>query len=586
MYLVFAMAPETQPDAFGYHLRLVSGYARLHIFPNRIAFYDMLPQGMEMLFVPAFEVGGAAAAKLVHFAFLIATIPLLREIARELALPERAGSTAAALFFLAPVAGVAGTAAYTDAGLVCATCAVLYLLIRWDRERLPSLLLCAAMNAGFCYALKPTFGWVAVVALCFVAMRSRRCGPALGFAAMAALVILPWVARAWLLSGNPFAPFLNARFPNPVSTPELEWQLAERYSAFRPGFSWRTALFDYTVAGGNQGLLGAGFLLLPLALLSLCGRAGKWLVSSAALLAVPVAANTGTRFLLPALAPASLAMASVLPGPVGIAVITLQAISAAPPVMDLYDRRHEWRLGKVPVEAALGLMPEDDWLNQTVPGFSVTRMITGNTEAGAKIFACAAVPEFYIPRELLIYWHSVAAQRFTDALHFAHMSHGTRARMLSWRWNGGDYQSLRLTALSDLRIVEASFASANLPTQSWKMFRPGESISLPATPRATGADLLIWPGDQARADTEALSRGGRWQALGSSAERCARKIDVRRDATAYIRRSGYRYILIPVADDAFAEIGEDMAQHPVEWGVEAAGKSGKMWLFHILPDLI
>jgi hypothetical protein len=52
-YFVNALAPETTPDGVTYHLGLVREYVRLGGFPDRIAFYDMVPQGMEMLFTAA-----------------------------------------------------------------------------------------------------------------------------------------------------------------------------------------------------------------------------------------------------------------------------------------------------------------------------------------------------------------------------------------------------------------------------------------------------------------------------------------------------------------------------------------------------
>jgi hypothetical protein len=176
-YLIYALAPEIQADAAGYHLRVVSDYVRLHGFGSRDGFYDVLPQGMEMLFVPAFALGAGPAAKLVHFAFLVATVPLIRELGREAGLSDFRSSAAAVIFFLAPVCGIAGTSAYTDAGLVCSCCAVLYLLVRWDRERSSGLLICAAINAGFCYAIKPTFGWVPLASVVFVALRTRTVKP-------------------------------------------------------------------------------------------------------------------------------------------------------------------------------------------------------------------------------------------------------------------------------------------------------------------------------------------------------------------------------------------------------------------------
>jgi len=72
-YLVHAMAPEIQPDATTYHLGLVREWLRLGGFPARAGFYEMLPQGLEMLFTPAYAIGRHSAAKLVHFGFLVMT---------------------------------------------------------------------------------------------------------------------------------------------------------------------------------------------------------------------------------------------------------------------------------------------------------------------------------------------------------------------------------------------------------------------------------------------------------------------------------------------------------------------------------
>ena len=52
-----ALAPEIQPDAIGYHLGLVAQYLRLGKFPDRIDFYGILPEGMEMLYLFAFAFG-------------------------------------------------------------------------------------------------------------------------------------------------------------------------------------------------------------------------------------------------------------------------------------------------------------------------------------------------------------------------------------------------------------------------------------------------------------------------------------------------------------------------------------------------
>ena len=565
-YFIYALAPEIQADAAGYHLRLVSEYVRHHTFTARTGFYDVLPQGMEMLFVPAFAIGAGSAAKLVHFAFLLLTIPLIRELAREAALTSFNACAAAALFFLAPVCAIDGTSAYTEAALVCAACSTVYLLVRWRRNPSRDLVVAAAINAAFCYAIKPTFAWVALCALVFISIRNRKAAAL--FATIALACIAPWLIRAQILGGSPAAPFLTHWLPNRVLTPDLEQQLAAQYSAFRPGFSWPDALLRYTLFGDNQGVFGPAFLLIPVALFSLAKR--RWLPICATLLTLPFLLNTGARFLMPAMALMAIAVASVLPRPACFALIVVQAIAA-------YSRPGDWSLGPVPLDAALRIEPEDHYLARSIKGFTAAAMLQQNTPVNAKILACTALPEAYIPRELLTWWHSRKAQQFADALHFAMMSQGTRARLISWRWRENQYPSFRLTALSDLRVVSASLA-----LNSWTMHKPGESITLPTPPGASGADLLIWPGDQARARTEVLYPSGVWSEPQGKVERTAQYIDLRRDATAYIRRDGYHYIAIPVIDDPFAEIGIDMVRHPADWDVTIAGEAEGLYLLRIV----
>ncbi len=585
-YFVYALAPEIQADAAGYHLRLVSDYVRLHALTPKAGFYDVLPQGMEMLFVPAFAFGAGSAAKLVHFAFLIAAIPLIRELAREAGVSNAGGCAAAAIFFLAPVCAIDGTSAYTDAGLVCACCSVLILMIRWNRERAPVLMVCAAINAGFCYAVKPTFGWVAVVAVVFIAVRERRAKSSPVFGCVVLVCASPWLLRAHSLAGSITAPFLSQWLPNSVLTPDLENHLAAQYSAFRPAFHWSQAWLGYTLTDTNQGVFGPAFLLLPVALIALAKPRLRWLGFSAMLLTIPFLFNTGARFLMPAMAVAAVALMSVLPRRIAFAVVTLQALAATPLVLDGYVHPGGWRLGRPPLAAALRIEPEDTYLRRSIDGFAAAKMAGASTPPGARIFACVSLAEAYIPRELLTWWHSRQAQKFTDSLQFAMMSQGTRARLVSWRWPRNQYQSLRITALSDLRLISANLTANAARPSSWQMHKSGETVNLSAPPGAHGADLLIWPGDQALERTEVLLPSGSWSAPDGVAERSACYIDLRKDATAYIRRSGFDYILIPVAESAFAPIGIDMVRHPEQWGVSIAGEADGVYLLRIREALL
>src|SRR6266852_571775 len=112
LYLIHALAPEVQPDAITYHLGLVAEYARLGRFPDRVGFFEMLPQGMEMLFLFAFVIGKHSAAKLVHLGFLLATVPLMIELGRRMQVPDRLSCAAAAFYFCAPVVWTTGSSTY------------------------------------------------------------------------------------------------------------------------------------------------------------------------------------------------------------------------------------------------------------------------------------------------------------------------------------------------------------------------------------------------------------------------------------------------------------------------------------------
>jgi hypothetical protein len=82
LYLVFALAPPTAPDAIGYHLGLASEWLRSgSLARSAVGYYDVIPHGLETLFMAAAAIGGLSAASLVHFAFLLATLPLIAGVA-------------------------------------------------------------------------------------------------------------------------------------------------------------------------------------------------------------------------------------------------------------------------------------------------------------------------------------------------------------------------------------------------------------------------------------------------------------------------------------------------------------------------
>ena len=67
LYFFNAWAPEISPDGSSYHLPMIAGYLRVHAFeavPTNV--YSTLSEGVELIFMPAFAIGGGSAAALVH----------------------------------------------------------------------------------------------------------------------------------------------------------------------------------------------------------------------------------------------------------------------------------------------------------------------------------------------------------------------------------------------------------------------------------------------------------------------------------------------------------------------------------------
>lgn len=579
-YLIYAVAPDTQPDSARYHLADVVGYLRTHSLSRHISFYELLPQGPEMLYSLAFAIGAHSAAKLVHFAFLVSVVPLVRAMGAEAGVSPTGSAAAGLLMFLSPVAAIAGTSAYTDLALVACCCSVFYLLVRWRREPSPVLLLMAGLNAGFCYSVKPTFGHVAIAGLIYVAWFAAPRGRAvLTFLGAAALPTLPWLVRAWLLSGNPFAPLLNAFFPHDGLDAANDTFLFHFFGVLNPDFRWRTMLLDYSFLGGNQGLLGMAFVLLPLGLLALRTKGGRRLVAYSALLALPVITNTGSRFVLPATAPLALAMTSVLPGPAAIALVAIQGVAAIRPVVQLYNKRDYWELPELPLNAALRIEPETDYLHRVVLRDSWTNDIIHNsTPPGAKVLSLDNVADGYLDRYVLGYWTSEQGSAMRSALDVGML--GPLACMSStFAWPAGQYRELRLTAST----AEAPIEWQVLPgdTQlSWQGILKKDTPTEMALPPGSSGAVILSVG-ALTPKVEGLTEGGRWQTLTTSIPPTTAPRDIRRDTTAFMARQGFRYLLVANAASPFAKMGTAMTADPEGWGVKRLNYHGDVGLFRV-----
>jgi hypothetical protein len=612
---VHAMAPEVMPDGVTYHLGLPVEWLRLGHFPKRIGFYEMLPQGLEMLFGFAFAFGRHSAAKLVHFAFLVLTLPLGLFAARLLEIPRTAAMAGLMFYLCSPVAGISGSSAYNDAALVFFLLGAFTLMVLWWRERATLVLAHAGLLAGFCYGIKMT-GGIAVVAVVAVALAGRAWKAVAAAAGAACIGVLPWVGRAWWLTGNPVAPLLNRWFPNPWFHQSTEEHLA-RYLRSYEGVTWANVPYVLALDGQRlQGLIGPALFLTPLALLALRKRSGRRLLGSAALAAAPWVLNIGARFFMPAWIFLSLALAVALPLRVCVGAALLQALLCFPPVLDLYVSPGAWRLHGWPWQAALRVEPETQYLRQTHWEYGVSELLQKSVRPDDKVLGLFPVSTAYSPTVPWGPLPNAESENASAALTLAATAEPKDFVEMRSDWVE---QSLKRVRLRLKRAPERvwSLTEVNLwrgkervePSPKWTMDawpNPWETpLALDgqlatrwqpwqdATPgmyydvvfdgpiSLTGATAAMLSSEGPPSiEVYGQDASGAWKRF--PAEESSKSVEgIKRQAMRYLKRRGYHWIIVQGGAAGNGLVAQKMLERPDLWGVQLAGQYANVYLFKI-----
>ncbi len=618
VYLVNALAPEMSPDGAAYHLPLVARSLRAHGF-ERITwnFYASLPQGIELLFLPAFALGRDSAAAMVHFLFLL-DLPLLMFChGRRFGFPVPAAA-AAFLVFASPLVGLDGTSAYVDVAAAAVLFALVHLLALWEAEPAPRLLVPIGMLAGFALAAKYTAAIAIPYALGVILWRLGRARrpllrPALLVSALAALFVLPWMIKNAVFVSNPLAPFANRQFPNPYVHVSFEREYRanlRHYVLTGPA----AAPLELTLKGERlQGFFGPVFLLMPLALLSAKRRHGRRLLLAGAVFALPWFLNIGTRFLIPALPPFALALALALERPAAL----LPALSLLHAVLSWYAAPIRYfdpyapRLDAFPWRAALRLEPEDAYLSRRTPGYLVDRMIERIVPPGESVLSLASVPEAWTARRILVAYQSARNQTLADMLGTALRS-PPALQALEFRFAERSVRRLRavqtapedghIWSVSEFQVWckgqpvlfrpgwvsaarpnpwEAALAfDGNLATrwQSWQNAAPGMFLEIDfAAPQSIDEVRLLSTAD-ARAVHLQVDESGEWRTLPVRPSGTAVPApDLRAAATRALIAGGIHYLLVPPT--AFGASG--FYEEAAAWGMQLVGESAGARLYRL-----
>jgi len=624
--VTWALAPEFSPDGATYHLGVMSRYYREHaMVPTPTHMYGMLSQGMDLLFLFAFSIGRHSAAALTHCIFLLA-LPLM-----IVALGRRSGiqgpSVAAALLvFAAPVVGVDGASAYNDVALAFILFAIFYVAESQREHPGENVAIVLGVLCGGAYAAKYTAFVAFPLAAVMLVLALRRAKlsvlkPLALMAAAAAVFIVPWMVRNWIWYSNPVAPLFNTWFPNPFINVSFEQDYTKGMRLY-PGVDryadlpWLT-----TVTGGPVGgVIGPVFLLAPLALFALRSPLGRRVLLAALFFLLPYPMNTGTRFLIPALPFAALAMALAVPSRVAMhALPALAAIHAAlslPPVAGRSPSAQSWRILNLPWRAALRIEPAEEYLNRVSPEWRVAKMIERATPSNAVVLALTQVAEAYTTRPIWVNYQSAEGERLADRLFVAIDSNFQPVRRLQFNFPRQEVSAVRLVqtatvdahdvwAVTELRLFDrdrelpaspawklrGSAAPWDLPSafdgnpvtrwRAWRWLTAGLwlSVELPQPVPLTAVALDSTPDHfSARIRLDALTPSG-WKPLSTEPQvtGLAPPLGLRCMATRELLRAGVNHLAIPDSHP----YSKDFLDKADLWGITEAGAESGMRLYRL-----
>ena len=470
LYFINALEPESSPDGMSYHLGVVAKYQRTHGFPRITTdIYASLSEGIEMLFLWAFEYGRHSAAALVHFAFFIVLIFLIFSYARRIGRPG-VGVAAAIFTYASPVVGLDGTIAYIDVGITAVLFALFYLLQIWDQDRNPQLLVPIGILAGFSYAVKYTAFIAVPYALCFIAWKSWRARkpivprPILVVSMLLPLALHPALDGEELDRGHNESLFRPLRTASSRTT-YVHISFEDTYRKYMRVYAltsyWQIP-WQVTVRGDlTTGLIGPLFLLSPLALLALRFREGRQLLLAGLLFGAPYLTNVGTRFLIPAIPFISLSLALALSSLewLLLVLVAAQAISCWPNVVQLYCAPGTWRLAKVSPKAALRIQPEEDYLNGNL-GYDMARIIQSSVPANAKVLTFSQPGTAYTSRQILVGYEGAFNELLQDILWTPMFRDFQPTRILTFQFPPRELRRVRVVQTAS--VPEAQWSVAEL----------------------------------------------------------------------------------------------------------------------------
>lgn len=284
LHLLAVLKPEVSADGLAMHLAVPAWVARHGYWNFDVTRFTwgVMPMGGEWCYTAGYLLGGEYAARLINFAMLLAGVAVLFELLRRY-LPRRDAFLCVALFASTPLVQLVTGSLFVENVWMALLLAAFACTLRFRETWQASHLYLAALLAGAALATKLLAAvYILLVAIfllhdLWVGIRSGKITrPArLLLVAVACLVVIgaqPY-ATAFIKSGNPVFPLLNAIFHSPYFDQTGE----SSDMRFREPLQWNT-LYQLTFQTskyleGQAGAFGFQWLVfLPLAIMMLGAR--------------------------------------------------------------------------------------------------------------------------------------------------------------------------------------------------------------------------------------------------------------------------------------------------------------------------
>lgn len=222
-----ATAPASR-DALIHHLAIPKIYVGHRGFIELpFATFSYYPMNLNMLYAALLIAGADIAAKMIHFAFYLGVLFTLHRMLRMFCSPA-VSMACTALFGSVPVVFNVATWAYVDFGLTFYTLLAIMALLDWMEKGEVRWVWLAAALSGLAAGTKYSGFLIAGLLGCWVIAAAFRqhlgagkvLRTAAGFAGIVLVVLLPWLIKDMVQTGNPIYPQGSRIFGGPAWQPE------------------------------------------------------------------------------------------------------------------------------------------------------------------------------------------------------------------------------------------------------------------------------------------------------------------------------------------------------------------------------